>query len=1247
MQHRYSSLLRWVPRPLAALGLLLATAGAAHAQTPAATFAPVAIYGTGSSPRGIAVADVNGDGKPDLLTTNSGSNDVSVLLGNGNGTFQAATTYGTGGGSPFGIAVADVNGDGQPDVLTANLNSNTASVLLGTSNGTFQPAATFNTGGTIPVSVTAADVNGDGKPDLLAANSGSSTAGVLLGNGNGTFQPAVTYRTSTNPFAVKVADVNGDGKPDLLTANRIGASVSVLVGNGTGTFQLLGTYGGGNSLQGIEVADVNGDGKPDLLAADNGRNAVSVQLGSGNGSFQAATTYWAGGSPFGIAVADVNGDGKPDVLAANSNSSGTAGVLLGNGNGTFQPVATYNSGSSNPYGIAVADVNGDGKPDLLLANSSGSTAGVLLNTTGLTPTLTSASPTRVPVGASVTLTGTNLMGTTTVRFNGTPATTFSVVNSTTITATVPSGATNGPVTVTTPFGIGGGWISFMVTTVPTLTTVVGSLTGTSAVLGGNVTDDGDGTVTERGVVYSSTTTAPAIGGAGVVQDANGAGLSSFSRIFAGLVPGTTYTVRAYATNAAGTSYGAAVSFTPQSPTSVVSISRVDASPTNASTVRFTVVFAAPVTGLSSSNFSLPVTGNIAGGYGGTITSVSGAGTTYTVTLLTGAGAGTVGLNVANDDNLTPGLAGLPFVGPAYTIDKIPPTARITSPTAPNLAGTTTSPFIFNITYSEPVTVLIPPTLANATNVGPGSTIASNGTGGFTLTIVPAAAGQVSVNVPANSVVDAVGLTNGNAQYYAIYYNVPTAAPVLTAPATGTTAPSNQPTYAGTAPAGSTVTVYLAMGSGATQAIGTTTATGGSFSLTQPTALVNGTYSVYATAQNPGANLSFGSNLATFVVAAPRIDGLSPLSGPVGTPVLILGSNLTGATAVSFNGTPASSFIVSPSGSITAVVAAGTTTGPVSVSTPGGTATSGTSFVVRVVPTTVADSYSTPADVTLTGNVLTNDLGTNPRAILIIRPTNGTLVLNPTGSFSYRANPGFTGTDSFIYYACDQGTPLLCGNPVTVSITVTPGLVAPVTVADSYTTPAGTTLTGNVLTNDIGLAPRAILIIRPTHGVLVLNPDGSFSYVPDAGFAGLDSFIYYACNAGQPLRCGSPATVSITVLPTNTAARGATGLATGAPAAKPVVSAAGGAAVALELTLAGHPNPFGDELQLSFSLPIAQAYTLAVYDAQGRLVQQLASGQAKAGQAQQLAVSTRAYAAGLYLVRLSTATGTRQLKLIKQ
>ncbi|HET9504164.1 MAG TPA: Ig-like domain-containing protein [Hymenobacter sp.] len=368
--------------------------------------------------------------------------------------------------------------------------------------------------------------------------------------------------------------------------------------------------------------------------------------------------------------------------------------------------------------------------------------------------------------------------------------------------------------------------------------------------------------------------------------------------------------------------------------------------------------------------------------------------------------------------------------------------------------------------------------------------------------------------------------------------------------------------------------------------------------------------------------------------------LSPAAGPVGTSVTITGTNLSGTTGVSFNGTAASSFVVNSATSLTAVVAAGTTTGPVSVTTPSGSVASATSFVVRVAPTTVADTYTTPQGTLLKGNVLSNDLGTNPRAILIIRPTHGTLLLNPDGTFTYQPNAGFTGQDSFIYYACDPGLPLLCGNAVTVGISVL--RVPPTTVPDVYTTRQGGTLTGNVLSNDLGTSPRAILIIRPTHGTLLLNPDGTFTYQPAANYVGADSFLYYACDPGLPLLCGNPATVSISIGPATSAQLTATNKPVAAT--KPGTSAAAGNA--RELAFTGSPNPFSEQLRVSFTLPAPQAYTLTVYDGQGRLVQQLASGAAPAGQVQEVVVPTHAYAAGLYLVRLTMGSGTQQLKFIK-
>jgi hypothetical protein len=375
-------------------------------------FLPAVTYDSGGEgPVSVAVADVNRDGKPDLVVANVCADNsctggsVGVLLGNGDGTFQSATTYDSGGSYSFSVAVADVNEDGKPDLVVTNFYSNTVGVLLGNGNGTFQPVVTYGTagsGGSNPYSVAVADVNGDGKPDVVVVNNVmanflSKTVGVLLENGDGTFQPAVAYGSGgVIPLSLAIADVNGDGKPDLLVANfwasfqNLNGTVGVLLGNGDGTFQSPVAYasggtGGPNSGGSVAVADVNGDGKPDLLVASEGNASVGVLLGRGDGTFHPVVTYGSGGTGANsVAVADVNGDGKPDLLVATST---TVGVVLGNGDGTFQSAVTYGSGGFNrASSVAVADVNGDARPDLLVgtcANSSCSigAVGVLLNNT--------------------------------------------------------------------------------------------------------------------------------------------------------------------------------------------------------------------------------------------------------------------------------------------------------------------------------------------------------------------------------------------------------------------------------------------------------------------------------------------------------------------------------------------------------------------------------------------------------------------------------------------------------------------------------------------------------------------------------------------------------------------------------------------------------------------------------------------------------------------------------------------------
>src|ERR1700674_995832 len=404
---------------------LVPTSAAAEApQTPVSSFkAPVLYNSGGDGAERVAVADVNGDGKLDLIVTNECasskscvSGSVSVLLGNGDGTFRAAASYASGGsGTPNSVVVADVNGDGKPDLLVANTcdpnnNCSTGSVavLLGKGDGTFQTAVNYyGSGGWGADSAVVADVNGDGKPDLVVMNlalcgpppCGLGQVGVLLGNGDGTFQAPGIYDSGAYwGYAVAVADVNGDGKPDLVVANgsttvceTCGVSTfGILLGNGNGTFKPAATYdlfADHGSPMSVAVADVNGDGKPDVMVTSvcapgscSSNSSVSVLLGKGDGTFQAPAIYDSGG--FGttsVAVADVNGDGKPDLVVASNNpfsylycgsmcERGQAAVLLGNGDGTFQAPVTYDSDAYFSDGVAVADVNGDGKPDLVVVN---------------------------------------------------------------------------------------------------------------------------------------------------------------------------------------------------------------------------------------------------------------------------------------------------------------------------------------------------------------------------------------------------------------------------------------------------------------------------------------------------------------------------------------------------------------------------------------------------------------------------------------------------------------------------------------------------------------------------------------------------------------------------------------------------------------------------------------------------------------------------------------------------------------
>ena len=327
------------------------------------TFESVVICNVGPEPTSVAVGDFDSDGHLDIVTASalSGDNLVSVLRGNGDGTFQQAQNYDVAGG-PTGIAVGNFNG--HLGVVTASTRDQTVSVFLGVGDGTFQPAATYTVGAGV-AGVAVGDFNHDGHLDIVTANKADNTVSVLLARDDGTFLSPPTYNVGTGPFTVALGDFSNNGNTDIVTAiNANKSALSVLIGNGDGTFQSPVTYDVGSSPIGVAVGKFTSDGNLDLVSAnsgllsassnDYGPGSVSVLLGRGDGTFLPAVNYAVGLGPFGVAVGDFNG--HLDIVTAN-NGDDTISVLLGNGDGTFQPAVTYKVGSK-PIGVAVGNFNG-------------------------------------------------------------------------------------------------------------------------------------------------------------------------------------------------------------------------------------------------------------------------------------------------------------------------------------------------------------------------------------------------------------------------------------------------------------------------------------------------------------------------------------------------------------------------------------------------------------------------------------------------------------------------------------------------------------------------------------------------------------------------------------------------------------------------------------------------------------------------------------------------------------------------
>jgi len=401
-----------------------------------------------NQPESSAVADFNHDGKPDLVTGLGLSSKLAVLLGNGDGTFRAATYYDLDGlgrnGSASSVAVTDFNRDGNMDIVAVDRLTTNVYLLLGNGDGTFQPPQPFATIGR-PFFIGSGDFNGDGLTDVITVNDLCECINVLLGNGDGTFQaPIRTNPGGVPPSVIGIGDFNHDGKLDVAAAGQqfTLSEVVILLGNGDGTFQSGATYSLGPSPESIAVADFRRIGKLDLAIA-NGFGEISVLLGNGDGTFQTPVDYPV---PFATSLnpADLNGDGKIDLalLAEPVSNIATASIMLGNGDGTFQPLMSFSSGNGDTF-LTVGDLNQDGRTDLIVPSGLG--VDVLLNTgvVAFSPTTPiSFNPQLVgtastPLNVTLTNTGVNTLSMEATKVTGP----FQLGGDTTCATSVPAGAT--------------------------------------------------------------------------------------------------------------------------------------------------------------------------------------------------------------------------------------------------------------------------------------------------------------------------------------------------------------------------------------------------------------------------------------------------------------------------------------------------------------------------------------------------------------------------------------------------------------------------------------------------------------------------------------------------------------------------------------------------------------------------------------------------------------------------------------
>ncbi|WP_304065242.1 FG-GAP-like repeat-containing protein [Pedobacter glucosidilyticus] len=427
------------------------------------TMDPKVDFATASRPLSVANGDIDGDGKPDLAIVNSGSNTVSILLNTGSsGTVSFASKVDfTTSSSPYSVAIGDIDGDGKPDLAIASFNNGTVGVLRNTGSiGVLSFSSIVNfTAGINPVAVAVGDIDGDGKPDLAVCNSSSSTVSVIRNtssNSTLSFASKIDFATGTNPNSVAIGDMDGDNKPDLTTANSHSNTVSVIRNTssiGVVSFDSKVDFVTNTRPSSVSISDIDGDGKLDLAVANGSAGTVGVLRNTGSigiVSFASKVDFATVTSPFSVNIGDIDGDGKPDLAATNFNDNSVSVLRNTSSSGivSFASKVDITTGT-NPYSVAIGDLDGDGKPDMAVTNFGSNSIAILRNTDLIPPTITSFSPLSAKPGDVITITGTDFNATANnnVVFFGTAKATVTAASATSLTVTVPTGASYAPISV--------------------------------------------------------------------------------------------------------------------------------------------------------------------------------------------------------------------------------------------------------------------------------------------------------------------------------------------------------------------------------------------------------------------------------------------------------------------------------------------------------------------------------------------------------------------------------------------------------------------------------------------------------------------------------------------------------------------------------------------------------------------------------------------------------------------------------